>query len=214
MSLYAAAVAMLIERRDIERGISDVSGLDRALTARDKISLLQDLAWRLSLNNRSELSAEQAATYLSRKLRTMSGADAAADAEDYLRYLVQRSGLIRSPAPHRRLVRRLLRPCPGRIPSKAATHHDYSPIRRRCSAAPPTLPPHRRLPSIHPHRSAPDCPRRAHARRHPRCVPARPEAPSPYGPMARVHANGAGQDKEALFALSCSADRAESEPVR
>jgi Leucine-rich repeat (LRR) protein len=93
MSLYAAAVSLLLERRDAERGIPSI---DLSLSIRDKIQLLQDLAWWLSLNNRAELPADQAIDHLARKLATMP--HVTAGPSDVLAHLLVRSGVIREPA--------------------------------------------------------------------------------------------------------------------
>jgi len=96
MSLYAAAVNLLLERRDAERGIP---AADVSLSIRDKIYLLQDLAWCLSLNNRSERPRAAAVNDIARKLRTMP--HVTADPENVLRHLLVRSGVIREPVPGR-----------------------------------------------------------------------------------------------------------------
>ena len=93
MSLYAAAVSLLLERRDAERGVPSI---DLSLSIRDKIHLLQDVAWWLSLNNRAELPAEQAVDHLARKLTTMP--HVTARPADVLAHLLVRSGVIREPA--------------------------------------------------------------------------------------------------------------------
>ncbi|HYN93276.1 MAG TPA: NACHT domain-containing protein [Pilimelia sp.] len=96
MSIYSAAVNLLLERRDAERGIPTA---DLSLALRDKISIVQDLAWRLSLNNRSELPVAQALDYAERKLATMPGVTAEAPA--VLSHLLVRSGILRQPAADR-----------------------------------------------------------------------------------------------------------------
>jgi Leucine-rich repeat (LRR) protein len=92
MSLYAAAVSLLLERRDAERGVPRT---DLSLSARDKIYLLQDLAWWLSLNNRAELPIGQAIDHLARKLAALP--HVTAQPGEVLAHLLVRSGVIREP---------------------------------------------------------------------------------------------------------------------
>ncbi|MFC5101792.1 NACHT domain-containing protein [Kibdelosporangium philippinense] len=92
MGIYAATLDMLLERRDIERRIaSDVS-----LTIRNKLHLLQYLAWRLSLNNRTELTKQDAVQRITERLATMS--IPVEQAGSVVDHLVQRSGVLREPA--------------------------------------------------------------------------------------------------------------------
>ncbi|WP_285508889.1 NACHT domain-containing protein [Actinokineospora sp. NBRC 105648] len=94
MGLYAAAMDMLLERRDVERRIPD-DGAPR-LSARDKTYLLQYLAWRLSINGRSELSREEATVRIGDRLGNMPLLTS--DSSLVLNHLLQRSGVIREPA--------------------------------------------------------------------------------------------------------------------
>jgi hypothetical protein len=89
MAVYKAALEMLLERRDTDREMAV------PLTAPISSILLQDLAWRLSLNNRSEISRAHAVGYLARKIATMPNVDQYAD--DLLQHLIDRSGVIREP---------------------------------------------------------------------------------------------------------------------
>ncbi|SMD10123.1 NACHT domain-containing protein [Kibdelosporangium aridum] len=92
MGIYAAALDMLLERRDVERRIaSEVS-----LSIRNKLHLLQYLAWRLSLNNRTELAKKDAVQRITERLATMSMPTG--QAESIVDHLLQRSGVIREPA--------------------------------------------------------------------------------------------------------------------
>ncbi|WP_181043670.1 NACHT domain-containing protein [Actinokineospora auranticolor] len=94
MGIYAAALDMLLERRDVERQIpADGS---QSLSARDKTYLLQYLAWRLSINGRSEFARDDAVLRLGDRLGSMPLL--AADAAAVLDHLLQRSGVIREPA--------------------------------------------------------------------------------------------------------------------
>jgi predicted NACHT family NTPase len=56
MGLYAAALEMLLERRDAERQIE--ANREIVLDQRQKMQILQDLAWRLSAFGRTELPGE------------------------------------------------------------------------------------------------------------------------------------------------------------
>ncbi|ONI70634.1 hypothetical protein ALI144C_49355 [Actinosynnema sp. ALI-1.44] len=94
MGIYAAALDMLLERRDVERRIP--SHDNAALSIRNKLHLLQYLAWRLSLNNRTELTREEAVKRVSERLSTMSLP--AGEAGSIVDNLVQRSGVVRQPA--------------------------------------------------------------------------------------------------------------------
>ncbi|MEV4352585.1 NACHT domain-containing protein [Actinoplanes sp. NPDC049596] len=93
MGIYQAAVDMLLHRRDTERG---VPAAPPEMTARERLQLLQDLAWRITLNNRSELSRAEALSYLDRRLAGMHRVTAGP--EQVLTHLVERSGVLREPA--------------------------------------------------------------------------------------------------------------------
>ncbi|MFF0310677.1 NACHT domain-containing protein [Streptosporangium sp. NPDC004379] len=95
MGLYAAALELLLERRDAERGIA----ADVALEAEQKIRILQDLAWQLAVWGRSELARATALRRVEEKIRTMPRVEATAEA--VLGHLLQRSGVIREPVPGR-----------------------------------------------------------------------------------------------------------------
>jgi hypothetical protein len=91
LELYVTALSMLLERRDVERGIMT----PLALSSQDSRQLLRHLAWRLSVNGRSELSKDEAVRRLDERLATMP--KVSHDAELVLEHLVQRSGLLREP---------------------------------------------------------------------------------------------------------------------
>ncbi|MFF0247901.1 NACHT domain-containing protein [Streptosporangium sandarakinum] len=95
MGLYAAALELLLERRDAERGIT----AEVALEAEQKIRILQDLAWQLAVWGRSELARTTALRRVEEKIRTMPRVEATAEA--VLDHLLQRSGVIREPVPGR-----------------------------------------------------------------------------------------------------------------
>lgn len=93
MGLYAKALAMLLHLRDAERGITGL------LSDTEKRVVLRDLAWRLSLSNRIELSRDNTLRHLTDKLASMPNVDI--DAESLLDHLLERSGVLRRPVPGR-----------------------------------------------------------------------------------------------------------------
>ncbi|WHM36397.1 NACHT domain-containing protein [Streptomyces sp. BPTC-684] len=95
MELYRIALEILVQRRDADRLVP--SALDVPLSLTDRICVLQDLAWRLSDNNRSEIAWEQAATHVGAKTAAMRHLDGV-DGQALLDHLVARSGVLRSPA--------------------------------------------------------------------------------------------------------------------
>ncbi|GAA2104894.1 NACHT domain-containing protein [Streptomyces albiaxialis] len=90
--LYEAALSMLLERRDVERGVAD--GL--RLSKETQIQLLQKLAHWLLRNDRAEMERADAVAQLERALVSM--AHVTAGPEEVHRYLLERSGLLREPA--------------------------------------------------------------------------------------------------------------------
>ena len=97
MGLYAAALELLLERRDVERQIQadDEITLERA----QKLRILQELAWRLSITGRTELPKDAVIRRTGEKLAAMLSAPG--DAEAVLEHLLQRSGVLREPVPGR-----------------------------------------------------------------------------------------------------------------
>ncbi|MGI5156481.1 NACHT domain-containing protein [Microbispora sp. CA-102843] len=95
MGLYEAVLALLLERRDAERGIQD----DVTLDPEQKIWILRDLAWRLVSMGRSELSRVTALRRIEQRLSSMVRMPYSA--ETVLEYLVRRSGALREPVPGR-----------------------------------------------------------------------------------------------------------------
>ncbi|MBE8524769.1 NACHT domain-containing protein [Amycolatopsis sp. H6(2020)] len=95
LELYVTALSMLLERRDVERRIPG----SLKIGDQDSRRLLRHLAWRLSVNGRSELGREEALRRLSERLATMPGVDY--DAGHLLEHLLQRSGIVREPTPGR-----------------------------------------------------------------------------------------------------------------
>ena len=94
MELYQAALELLVERRDAERAIPSAGEVKLSMT--DKLCVLRDLAWRLSDNNRHELSQDKAVEYVRAKVAVMRHLDT--DGQHLFEYLLERSGVLRSPA--------------------------------------------------------------------------------------------------------------------
>ncbi|MFI6165268.1 NACHT domain-containing protein [Nocardia sp. NPDC051052] len=94
MELYQIAVEMLVQRRDAERHIPAAQEVSLSLT--DKVALLRDLAWRLSDNNLTELDLQKAADYTTVKVASMRHLDV--EPQPLMNYLLNRSGLLRSPS--------------------------------------------------------------------------------------------------------------------
>ncbi|WP_407645134.1 NACHT domain-containing protein [Crossiella cryophila] len=91
MELYRRALEMLLETRDVKRGIAGM------LDVAQKRVLLRDLAWRLTEANRIELSRSRAEEHVARKLPAMPNVTESADR--ILDHLLERSGVLREPVP-------------------------------------------------------------------------------------------------------------------
>ncbi len=89
MDLYRAALDMLLGLRDEERGIRG------KITARQRLILLRDLAWRLTLGNRVDLEKQQAVRHVARKLPTVVGTTV--EPAQAMTDLLERSGVLREP---------------------------------------------------------------------------------------------------------------------
>ncbi|MFD6873026.1 MULTISPECIES: NACHT domain-containing protein [unclassified Streptomyces] len=98
MELYRTALEILLHRRDTERGVPGDLGVPLTLT--DKLLLLQDLAWRLSDNNRSEIARDRAAEHVRGAISAMRHLEEA-DGAAVLDHLLVRSGVLRAPAEDR-----------------------------------------------------------------------------------------------------------------
>lgn len=96
MDIYQAAVDMLLKRRDEKRGVHTTLP---ELTSRDQLQLLQQVAWWLTLNGRTELSRDEAETQIGQRLAGIRHITAAA--ADVLEHMIQRSGILREPVPDR-----------------------------------------------------------------------------------------------------------------
>jgi hypothetical protein len=93
MGLYAAALEMLLERRDVERQIQ--ADREILLERPQKLQILQDLAWRLSITGRTELPKDAVIRWTADKLAAMPNAPIKADA--VVEHLLLRSGVLREP---------------------------------------------------------------------------------------------------------------------
>lgn len=93
--LYDAALDMLLVRRDTEREIVGVEGVD--LTREEQTALLQRLAYWLIRNGQAEADREEAVVMVAEWLRAMP--QVRGTAEQVFSHLLIRSGLLREPAP-------------------------------------------------------------------------------------------------------------------
>jgi hypothetical protein len=94
--LYDAALSMLLERRDRER--PDPVRIEMHLDADTQISLIQKLAYWLANNGRSEMTRGVATSLLQQALPVVQGNGEWGPAEQVMRYLIERSGVLREPA--------------------------------------------------------------------------------------------------------------------
>jgi hypothetical protein len=92
MELYEVALEMLLDRRDSERRIT-TDGVDMSRT--EKTLILQDLAYWLIRNGRSDAAVDRAISQVGQRLRSMPQVHA--DPKRTFDYLLSRSGLIREP---------------------------------------------------------------------------------------------------------------------
>jgi hypothetical protein len=93
METYAAALDMLLVRRDAERGVAS-GGV--SLTRGDKVQLLQDIAFWLVRNGWSDAPTDRVVGQIARTAQQLRGNGA--DPQDVFRSLLERSGLLREPA--------------------------------------------------------------------------------------------------------------------
>jgi NACHT conflict system protein/NACHT domain-containing protein/Leucine Rich Repeat (LRR) protein len=95
IELYRASCEMLLDRRDKER---DVDLRDYpAIGYRQKLVLLQDLAYWLIVNGWSMVALERAQERIERRLPNLQGIPQGTTSADVLRLFVERSGMVRSP---------------------------------------------------------------------------------------------------------------------
>jgi hypothetical protein len=92
--LYEAAFSMLLSRRDRER---DMVGPE--LREEPQLDLLQRLAYWLIKNGRTEMDRSRAEDIISRALPAVPEVAALGDAPAVFEHFLQRSGLLREPAP-------------------------------------------------------------------------------------------------------------------
>ncbi|KAB7837778.1 NACHT domain-containing protein [Streptomyces mobaraensis NBRC 13819 = DSM 40847] len=95
MELYRAALDLLLIRRDRERDIA--VGLEGPELEQAQPALLQKIAYWLIRNGRSQIEWHKAVEILDRALPAMPAVAARGSAEEILRHLVLRSGLLRQP---------------------------------------------------------------------------------------------------------------------
>lgn len=93
--LYDAALDMLLVRRDTEREIIGVEGVD--LTREEQTALLQRLAYWLIRNGLAEARQDEAVSLISDWMRAMS--QVRGTPGQVFAHLLNRSGLLREPAP-------------------------------------------------------------------------------------------------------------------
>jgi hypothetical protein len=94
--LYEAALRMLLERRDQERGVEESIGVQ--LTQAPQIRLLQKLAYWMIRNQSAEVSRARAVSIIADALPAVPQVAQLGDAEDVLLHLLLRSGLLRAPS--------------------------------------------------------------------------------------------------------------------
>ncbi|MFD3997126.1 NACHT domain-containing protein [Streptomyces sp. NPDC058583] len=95
MELYAAALSMLLVRRDYERGIAVPEGI--RLTEQQSMRLLQRLGYWLIRNGQTEMDRSTALALLADALPAMPSVAEQGDADQVLRHLIGRTGLLRTP---------------------------------------------------------------------------------------------------------------------
>ncbi|MGV9628553.1 NACHT domain-containing protein, partial [Streptomyces sp. NPDC003487] len=95
MELYEAALSMLLVRRDLERSIDVPEGIQ--LTEHQSVQLLQRLAYWLIRNRQTEMDRATAVALVSDALPAMPAVGEQGTADQILRHLVGRSGLLRQP---------------------------------------------------------------------------------------------------------------------
>jgi NACHT domain/Trypsin-like peptidase domain len=97
MELYAAALSMLLVRRDRERSVSAPERLEILEAA--QLKLLQEIAWWMIRNDMAEADQDAVVEQIARLLPSMPRVAQPEEAADVFRHLLHRSGLLRKPAP-------------------------------------------------------------------------------------------------------------------
>jgi hypothetical protein len=95
MELYDVALQMLLERRDAERRLPSLPGLNRTR----KTLLLADLAYWFIRNDFTDAAVDRVTEHLRRRLNGMS--EVACDVAEVYRHLLERTGLLREPIENR-----------------------------------------------------------------------------------------------------------------
>ncbi|WP_431892453.1 NACHT domain-containing protein [Micromonospora haikouensis] len=96
MDIYQAAIDMLLHRRDAQRGV--FTNLPD-LTSRDQAQILQEVAWWLTQNSRTELTRAEAEQRFAHRLAGIRRIAAPTNA--VLDHMIHRSGILREPIPDR-----------------------------------------------------------------------------------------------------------------
>ncbi|MDG9673581.1 NACHT domain-containing protein [Micromonospora sp. DH14] len=96
MDIYQAAIDMLLHRRDSQRGVPTALP---ELTSRDQAQLLQEVAWWMTQNSRTELTRAEATQRFAHRLAGIRHITAPVAA--VLEHMIQRSGVLREPVPDR-----------------------------------------------------------------------------------------------------------------
>ncbi|MBW5425093.1 NACHT domain-containing protein [Streptomyces sp. BG9H] len=97
-SLYEAALAMLLERRDVEREVYGGGDGAPQLDQRSATEPLRSLAYWLIRNERTQLDRADAVGVVRRLMPSVERLAEIGEAEDVLQLLLERSGLLREPA--------------------------------------------------------------------------------------------------------------------
>ncbi|MFF8657193.1 NACHT domain-containing protein [Streptomyces huasconensis] len=97
-SLYEAALAMLLERRDVEREVYGGVGGTPQLDQKSATEPLRRLAYWLIRNERTQLDRADAVDVVRRLMPSVERLAEIGEAEDVLQLLLERSGLLREPA--------------------------------------------------------------------------------------------------------------------
>lgn len=92
MELYSVALEMLLERRDVER---EINTSEVSMSRTDKTIILEDIAYWLIRNGWSDATVDRVLDRLTDKLSYMHRVNA--NAEQVLQFLLDRSGLLRTP---------------------------------------------------------------------------------------------------------------------
>ncbi len=96
MDIYQAAIDMLLHRRDSQRGVPTALP---ELTSRDQAQLLQEVAWWMTQNSRTELTRAEATQRFDHRLAGIRHITAPVAA--VFEHMIQRSGVLREPVPDR-----------------------------------------------------------------------------------------------------------------